>query len=114
MIRRGDIVLLSFPYTDLSETKVRPAVLISDDSFNQQGDDGVFVYITTQKFQTPFDIQLPISSSSFRATGLKENSTIRVSKIMCLDKGLVRRHLGSADSALMKQIQSALRCLLAV
>ncbi len=76
--------------------------------------DGVFVFIATQKYQTPFDISLAKASSSFRATGLKESSTIRVSKIMCLDKGLVRRRLGSADSALMKKIQSALKCLLGI
>jgi mRNA interferase MazF len=114
MIQRGDVVLLSFPFTDLSGTKVRPAILVSDDSFNRQGDDGVFVCITTQKYQTPFDLSVTKSSSSFRATGLKENSTVRVSKIMCLDKGLVRRRLGSADSVLMKKIQSALKCLLAL
>ncbi len=114
MIRRGDIVLLSFPFTDLSGTKVRPAILISDDSFNQQNNDGIFICVTTQKYQTPFDIQLNKSSPSFRSSGLKENSTIRASKIMCLDKNLVRRRLGSADSALMKKIQSALKCLLAL
>jgi mRNA interferase MazF len=33
---QGDIVLLPYPYTDLSNTKQRPAVIISKDSVNKQ------------------------------------------------------------------------------
>lgn len=33
---QGDIVLLPYPYTDLSEIKQRPAVIISKDSINKQ------------------------------------------------------------------------------
>jgi len=37
--RRGDIVLVSFPFTDLSSSKRRPALVISPDAFNKQGED---------------------------------------------------------------------------
>ena len=39
--RRRDIVLVSFPFTDLSSSKRRPALVISPDSFNEQGQDVV-------------------------------------------------------------------------
>ena len=41
--RRGDIVLVSFPFTDLSSSKRRPALVISPDSFNEQGQDVVLI-----------------------------------------------------------------------
>jgi mRNA interferase MazF len=45
--QRGDIVLVPFPFTDLSSTKKRPALIISNDEVNVTGDFTV-VMITSQ------------------------------------------------------------------
>ena len=46
--KRGDIVLVSFPFTDLSSSKRRPALVVSPDSFNQAMQDVVLSAITSQ------------------------------------------------------------------
>ena len=46
--RRGDIVLVPFPFTDLSSTKKRPALVVSPDRFNAHAQDVVLVAITSQ------------------------------------------------------------------
>jgi len=46
--RRGDIVLVPFPFTDLSSSKRRPALVISPDAFNDQTADLVVAAITSQ------------------------------------------------------------------
>jgi len=46
--RRGDIVLVSFPFTDLSSSKRRPALVVSPDAFNQTMQDLVLAAITSQ------------------------------------------------------------------
>ena len=46
--RRGDIVLVPFPFTDLSSTKKRPALVVSPDKFNEHAQDVVLVAITSQ------------------------------------------------------------------
>ncbi len=46
--KRGDIVLVSFPFTDLSSSKRRPALVVSPDSFNDAGADLVLAAITSQ------------------------------------------------------------------
>jgi len=112
MIKRGDIVLLSFPFTNLKSSKVRPALVVSEDSFNKISKDRILLFVTSKKYSTPFNIRVLKSSSSFQATGLKKASTFRVSKLMCLDQSLVQRRLGRADTNLLKKVDAALRCLL--
>jgi hypothetical protein len=46
--RRGDIVLVSFPFTDLSSSKRRPALVISPDRFNDRLQDLVLVALTSR------------------------------------------------------------------
>ena len=46
--KRGDIVLVPFPFTDLSSSKRRPALVISPDDFNTRMQDLVVAVITSQ------------------------------------------------------------------
>ena len=46
--RRGDIVLVPFPFTDLSSTRKRPALVVSPDRFNERAQDVVLVAVTSQ------------------------------------------------------------------
>ena len=114
MIKRGEIVLLSFPFTDLQTTKVRPALVVSSDSLNKIGRDAVFIFITSKPYNELFDIRLDKQDTSFRTTRLKVSSTLRASKIMCLEQGLVRRRLGCLDNKTLQKVEQALMSLLSL
>jgi len=111
MIKRGDILLLSFPFTDLQARKVRPALVVSSNSFNKKSIDAIFVFITTKEYTSPFDIRINEADISFQTTGLKATSTIRISKLMCLEQKLARRRLGYADKHILKKVYAALTTL---
>lgn len=85
-MKKGDLVLLSFPFTDLKGKKIRPAmVLVVSDL------DIIVAFITTQiKWQNQFDIVLEPNKIS----GLKKISLLRLSKITTIDKDLVLGKLG--------------------
>jgi mRNA interferase MazF len=70
---KGYIVLIPFPFTDLSGIKNRPALILID------GESDITVsFITTQlKWQEDFDVKIEPSSSN----GLKRTSLIRLSKL---------------------------------
>ena len=111
MIRQGDIVLLPFPYTDLSLKEVRPALVVSSDGFNSQGEDVIFAYITKKTYNGPYDILIDVNNPSFSGTGLKYTSTVRMGKLMCLKKQSIARRLGHVGADTLVQTKSALKAL---
>ncbi|HTN19796.1 MAG TPA: type II toxin-antitoxin system PemK/MazF family toxin [Pelobium sp.] len=83
---KGNIVLISFPFTDLTGDKVRPVVILTEDKF-----DVTVCFITSQiGWQEPTDLLL----SPNNANGLKKQSLIRTSKIATLEKSLIKGVLG--------------------
>jgi len=88
-MKKGDIVLIPFPFTDLTGNKNRPAlVLINSD------EDVSVCFITTQtKRKTEYDLSVQPSDLN----GLKKPSLIRLNKLATIDKNLVIGRLGELD-----------------
>jgi mRNA interferase MazF len=88
-MKKGDIVLIPFPFTDLSGNKNRPAVVLIDSV-----DDVTVCFITSQfKWQDELDITLQPSDLN----GLKKTSLLRLNKFATIDKDLIIGRLGSLD-----------------
>ncbi len=84
---KGDIVLIPFPFTDLSGSKLRPAVVLYANDL-----DVTVSFITSNlRWKNKFDLVLKKSKSN----GLKVDSILKTSKIATLDKDLVAGKLGS-------------------
>jgi mRNA interferase MazF len=93
IIQKGDIVLVQFPFTDLSQTKLRPAVVIwSSDT----GQDITLCFISSQATSnlSPDEFLLDPNDSEFASTGLKIVSKVRVTRIITLERKLMIRKLG--------------------
>jgi mRNA interferase MazF len=58
MLARGDVVLVPFPFTDLTQQKARPAVVLSSREFNQQSPDVILVAVSSQVPDSPGDLEL--------------------------------------------------------
>ena len=109
-MNKWDLVLISFLFTDLHATKVRPAIVISPDSYHQSGQDAVFILITSNTDrQSAHDILVSTSHPEFSQTGLRKESTVRVSKIVTLSKSLVVQKLGSLGPQLSLVVEKELR-----
>lgn len=88
-MNKGDIVLVPFPFTDLTGNKNRPAVILIESE-----DDVTVSFITTQlKLHSEYDITVQPTELN----GLKKPSMIRLSKMATLDKELVIGKLGVLD-----------------
>ncbi len=82
----GDVLLVIFPFAHGGQGKQRPALVIAD-----TGDaDVVLARITTQSWNTGFDVQL----AEWQAAGLIAPSIARLHKLATINKSLVQRPLG--------------------
>ena len=101
---KGDIVLITFPFTDLTGSKLRPAVILADTTLNL-----TVCFITSQlQWQETTDVQLMPTSSN----GLRKQSLIRTSKIATLDKTLAKGLLGRLTSNELSDLNDKLKTLL--
>ena len=101
---KGDILLITFPFTDLSGSKLRPTVVLAHTEL-----DVTVCFITTQlQWQDPTDVQL--LSTTFN--GLRKQSLIRTSKIATLDKTLAKVLLGRLTQFELNDLNSKLKILL--
>jgi mRNA interferase MazF len=88
--RRGDIVLVSFPFTDLTSSKRRPALVISPNGFNDHGEDLVLVAITSQE---PDDRAVAIGPGDCVEGTLPKPSYVKVTKVFTMHSTLVLKRI---------------------
>lgn len=108
-MRRGDVVLIAFPFTEASDVKLRPAVVVSADDL-PTGPDVVVLPISSRlDGGDPHVVR--VGAADLRATGLKKPSVVKWSKPATLHRRLLRRRLGEMPNALLGEIDAGLRTL---
>jgi mRNA interferase MazF len=107
LIIKGDIILVPFPFTDLSETKLRPAVVLWVDD---RGQDVTLCFISSQAIDKVTSDEFTISTNDveFAQTGLKTSSKVRVARIVTLERPLLQRRLGHLGSKHLQQLDLCL------
>jgi mRNA interferase MazF len=93
VVTKGDIVLVDFPFTDLSQTKLRPAIVLWISSI---GEDVTLCAITSQNVRNLLNEEFSVLSSEpgFQETGLRVDSKVKVTRIATLNRQMVVRRLG--------------------
>jgi len=102
----GRIVMVAFPFTDRTTTKIRPVLVVSSKVYNS-GEDFVAVPISSRL--APDGYQILSTESYFRATMLRCDSTIKWTKVMTLSRVIVTRQLGCVPDEVLKQVQELIR-----
>ena len=92
-MNQRDIVLLSYPFSDLTGTKVRPALVVSNNVLNKKSDDCILVPLTTVIKDEPYSIN--ISQKDLASGELIRPSRIRVDKIFSVQKSVIIKNIGS-------------------
>jgi mRNA interferase MazF len=105
------IVLVPFPFDDLSATKVRPAVCLTDAIGLHQ--HLIIAFITSRVPSTPLPADIVINSNSadFAATGLRVSSTIQLHRLITVTQSFIQRELGTLSLRLQNEVSQRLKSL---
>ncbi|EIC20438.1 PemK-like protein [Thiorhodovibrio frisius] len=98
----GGVVLLPFPFSDLSETKLRPALLIAETGRG----DWICCQITSQPYADPQAVE--IDDNHFAKGSLRRISYVRPGKLFTANRSLFRRSLGLISANALESIRKAL------
>ncbi len=108
MYKKGDIILIPFPFTDLSGTKVRPALVLHSD---KKQSDVVVVFITSQvKDKSPHLVEIMPTTKN----GIKVTSVIVCHKIATLDKKIIIGTIGVSEGVVIDAVNKALKVVLSL
>jgi len=104
------VVLVSFPFTDLSGQKLRPALIVG----RPLGDDIVLSFVTSRSDIGAAGAEhlLEPSDPEFVSTGLKIASRVRLQRLATLHRSLIRRRLGRIGPRTRRAVNRALRYVL--
>lgn len=108
-LQRGDVVLVPFPYADLSSAKNRPAVVVSSALFHRAEPDIIIAAVTSQTahHHGPTDTLL----RDWRAAGLLKPSAVKAS-LATIEPRLVRHQLGHLSATDVAELDRKLAAAL--
>ena len=105
---KGTIVLVPFPFADLSTMKVRPALCLTDETgpFKQVVLAFISSNLSGDKLST--DIVLDDNSPWFEATKLRVSSILKVNKLVTVEKKIIKTKLGILPDKILKEVDEKL------
>jgi mRNA interferase MazF len=103
-----DVVIVPFPYSDRLGEKHRPAVVISNRKLSTLGLIWLAMITSAENPPWPGDVQI----SDLEVGGLPAPSTVRPTKIACIESSRILRRAGKLDRATARMVSQRIRGLL--
>jgi mRNA interferase MazF len=95
---KGDVVVVPFPFSDLTQAKRRPALVLSV----LEGDDLILCQITSQFVRDNYAISL--EDKDFGTGSLKQPSNIRPNRIFTADSHIVLYRIGTLKPSKLSEV----------
>jgi len=113
-LRRGDIVLVQYPFSSGTGSKMRPALVVQPDENNRRLSNVILAPITTtiHRQNQPTQYLLDHSSPAGKAAGLRHTSVVSCENLSTVAQSLVQRRLGELPTASMQHVNECLKSAL--
>ncbi len=99
---KGDVIVVPFPFSDLSNSKKRPALIIAE----LTSEDIILCQITSDIRIDEYSIEL--TDTDFKKGKLNITSIIRPHRIFTADKSIILYKIGSLKEAKIKEVENQL------
>lgn len=109
-LRRGDVVLVQFPFSSGTGQKRRPAVVVQNDELNARLSNTIVVQITgnTRRADLSTQVSVDPSTPEGQSSGLKMPSVVNGTVVLTIEQTLIARRIGRLDEAIMNRVDLAL------
>jgi mRNA interferase MazF len=95
---KGDVVVIPFPFSDLSAAKRRPALVLAA----LTGDDIIVCQITSRAISDGYEI--PLAAGDFTSGGLRHDSNARPNRLFTADSNIVLYRAGTLTGAKVAEV----------
>jgi mRNA interferase MazF len=113
-VRRGEVVLVDYPYAGGSGTKVRPVLVIQNDRDNQRLTNTIVAQITsvTRRAVESTQLLIELVTPEGQQSGLRQDSVVNCVNLLTVEQSRILRRLGSLPDTLMQQLNGCLKAAL--
>lgn len=95
---KGDVVVVPFPFSDLTRAKRRPALVLAA----LEGDDVILSQITSLPLSDRYSV--PLDTADFEEGGLKVRSNVRPNRIFTADRRIILYRIGALRRAKLAEV----------
>lgn len=85
---KGDVVVMPFPFSDLTQSKRRPALVVT----TLEGDDVILCQITSKSVKDNYALSL--EDKDFESGGVNQPSNLRPNRIFTADSHIILYKVG--------------------
>lgn len=110
-VQRGDVVLVDYPFSDGSGSKVRPTVVVQADEWNARLDDTILAVVTSstrRRVATPTQFLVEIATNAGQQTGLRGDSVVQCGNLATYAQYRVIRVMGRLANSHIDQLEECL------
>ncbi|MFQ5733491.1 MAG: type II toxin-antitoxin system PemK/MazF family toxin [Planctomycetaceae bacterium] len=116
-VSRGDVVLVDFPFSDRTGSKVRPCLVVQSDHNNRRLDDTIVVTITSRTHHVatePTQLLIDVATPAGQQSGLLFTSAVQCENVLTVDGHFVLRRIGVLPADVMQQVNECLKAALEI
>ncbi len=108
--KQKEIVLVPFPYSDLSAKKKRPVLIISNDDYNKKFEDIVVCVITSSRYKDEYSVNL--KNQDLKIGTLPEKSIIKTHSLFTIHQTRVLKKFSVIKDELFTKVQEKIKHLI--
>lgn len=104
LLKQGSLVLVDFSYSNLKETKFRPALVISNDGYNESSMDVVVLRVTSRYREDRWQVEI-LRNDLAEGTLDIEPSYVKVDSIFTVEKRIIRKVVARLKDEKIEEIK---------